>query len=279
MRQLPFGPHARPVPTVGIGTWQMEADDAAGATRAIQRAIELGASHVDTAEMYGDGEVETLVGRAIAGRRDDVFLVSKVLPSHASRAGTIVACERSLARLGTDHLDLYLLHWREHLPLAETFEAFEALRAAGKIRAWGVSNFDADDLAEAVALAGPHAIACNQVCYHLLERTIEHEVLPFCRRHRIAVVAYSPFGSGTFPSPSSPAGAVLAAQARRLGATPHQLALAFLVRQGTFVIPKSSDVAHVESNTAAADLTLDAEAVAALDAAFPVGPWRGLPTV
>jgi diketogulonate reductase-like aldo/keto reductase len=177
------------VPVIGIGTWNMERDDPAGAIAAIRRAVDLGMVHIDTAEMYGGGAVETLVGEAIAGVRDQIFLVSKVLPKNASYAGTLRACEASLERLGTDRLDCYLLHWREDLPLAETFRAFETLRTQGKIRAWGVSNFDDDDLTEALAIAGPGKIACNQVLYHLGERTIEHRVIPWCEQHGVAVVA------------------------------------------------------------------------------------------
>jgi len=195
MRSRRFGPLTVDVPVIGIGTWKMERDDAAGAVGALRRAIELGMSHVDTAEMYGNGIVEMIVREAIAGVRDKVFLVSKVLPSNATHEGTIHACEDSLARLKTDYLDLYLLHWRGDTPLTETFGAFEALREQGKIRAWGVSNFDSDDLTEAIVAAGSGKIACNQVLYHLGDRTIEHEVIPFCERNDIAVVGYSPFGS------------------------------------------------------------------------------------
>jgi diketogulonate reductase-like aldo/keto reductase len=159
------------VAVIGQGTWQMEGDDEAEAIRAIERAVEVGMTHVDTAEMYGSGRVETIVGKALRGRRDRVFLCSKVLPRNASHDGTLRACERSLRRLGTDHLDLYLLHWRGGEPLAETFRAFETLVTQGKIRAWGVSNFDAADMEEALAVAGEGRIACNQVLYHLGERT------------------------------------------------------------------------------------------------------------
>ena len=276
MRARTFGPAGISVPVLGIGTWNMERDDRAGAIAAIRRAIELGMVHVDTAELYGHGTVETLVGEAIAGRRDRIFLVSKVLPQNATYAGTLAACEASLRRLGTDHLDGYLLHWRGDVPLAETLRAFEALRQQGKIRAWGVSNFDDDDLAEAEAIAGPGKIACNQVLYHLGQRTIEHRVVPWCVQHGVAVVAYSPFGSrGGFPA--SPA---LGQVAARLGATPRQVALAFLTRNAqTFAIPKSSHAAHVDELAGADRVVLDAAAVAAIEAAFPLAPWRGLPTL
>ncbi|MGH9889286.1 MAG: aldo/keto reductase [bacterium] len=276
MRGRQFGPTGSSVPVIGIGTWNMEQDDPSSAIAAIRRAVELGMVHVDTAEMYGSGAVETLVGEAIAGVRDRVFLVSKVLPRHASYAQTLRACEASLERLGTDHLDAYLLHWREDLPLAETFRAFETLRAQGKIRAWGVSNFDDDDLREALAIAGPGKIACNQVLYHLGERTIEHRVIPWCEQHGVAVVAYSPFGSrGGFPTSR-----VLAQVAKRLGATPRQVALAFLTRRpAVFAIPKSSHERHVEELAAADPVALDDEAVAAIEEAFPLARWRGLPTL
>jgi len=274
MRSRRFGPLDVDVPVIGIGTWKMERDDAVAAVAAIHHAIEIGMAHVDTAEMYGNGIVEMLVREAIAGVRDKVFLVSKVLPSNATHDATIHACEDSLARMNTDYLDLYLLHWRGETPLAETFGAFETLREQGKIRAWGVSNFDTDDLTDALVVAGPGKIACNQVLYHLGDRTIEHEVIPWCERNDVAVVAYSPFGSRR-GFPKSQALAMLAQQWR---ATPRQLALAFLA-QKTFVIPKTADVLHVEQNAAAADLVLDADTLAAIDAAFPLGPWRGLPAI
>jgi diketogulonate reductase-like aldo/keto reductase len=274
MRARRFGPLDVEVPVVGIGTWNMEVDDRRGAIAAVRRALELGMTHVDTAELYGGGEVEALVGEAIAGRRDGVFLVSKVMPQHAGFAAAQRACEASLSRLGTDHLDLLLLHWRGRVPLAETIRAFEALREAGKIRAWGVSNFDDADLDEALAIAGAGRIAANQVLHHLGDRTIEHRVIPWCRAHGVAVVGYSPFGSGRGPALSPRLDAV----ARRLGATPRQVALAFLARE-TFVIPKSSRRAHVEELAGAGELVLDDATVAEIDALFPRGPWRGLPTL
>ena len=257
------------VPVIGLGTWNMERDDAKAATAAIHRAIELGLTHIDTAEMYGSGRVEKLVGEALAGRRDRVFLVSKVLPSHGTYDGVLRACEASLQRLRTDHLDLYLLHWRDGEKLADVIRAFEQLRTQGKIRAWGVSNFDVDDLEEANRLA-PGKIACNQVLYHLQERTIEQALVPWCDQHGVAVVAYSPLGAtGGFPRSRE-----LDALAKQLGKTPRQVALAFLARRA-FVIPKSSDPAHVEE-LASADFDLDP---ALVDRIFPVGTWRGLPTL
>jgi diketogulonate reductase-like aldo/keto reductase len=279
MRARRFGPLDVEVPVIGIGTWNMERDDERAAIAAVQRAIDEGATHVDTAELYGSGRVETMLKTALAGRRDKVFLVSKVLPRNASRAGTIKACEKSLARLGVERLDLYLLHWREELPLADTFAAFEELRAQGKIGAWGVSNFDADDLESALAIAGPGKIACNQVLYHLGERTIEHAVIPWCEEHGVAVVAYSPFGSSELPAHGK-AAAVLAAIAKERGVTPHQVALAFLTRRASlFAIPKTSHAERAAENAAAGDLVLDDDAIARLDAAFPPGKWRGLPTL
>lgn len=279
-----FGSTGVDVPVVGLGTWELERDRA-GAVAALRHGLDLGLTHVDTAEMYGGGEVEELVAEAIAGRRDEVFLVSKVLPSNASRQGTIAACEASLRRLRTDVLDVYLLHWPSRHPLAETIAGFQALQAAGKIRAWGLSNFDVDGMEQAIRIAGGSAsdgaLACNQVLYHLEERAIEHRVLPFCREHGVALVAYSPFGSGSFPSPSSRGGRVLAEVAERHGATPRQVALAFLVRDdAVFAIPRSGNPAHVADNAAAASLALDEEDLRAIDAAFPRGREpRSLPTL
>lgn len=242
---------------------------------ALRRGLELGMTHVDTAEMYG--EAESIVGEAIAGRRDEVFLVSKVLPKNASRRGTVAACERSLDRLATDRLDCYLLHWRGDHPLEDTIAAFEELRAAGKIRAWGVSNFDVDDLAEAWAI--DRGLACNQVLYHPKERGIEHRVLPWCERHDVAVVGYSPFGHGSFPTARSEGGRALATIAARHGATPRQVVLAFLTRRSSlFTIPKAGGVEHAEENAGAGRLRLDARDLAAIDDAFPLGsPPRELP--
>jgi diketogulonate reductase-like aldo/keto reductase len=268
------------VPKLGQGTWKVESDDAGEAIAALQAGLDAGLCHVDTAEAYGNGRVEELVGRALLGRRDDVFLVSKVLPANASRQGTLRACERSLRRLGTDHLDCYLLHWPGPHPLADTLAAFEELVQAGKVRSWGLSNFDVADLEQALAIAGPRRIACNQVLYHLKARDMEGEVLPFCVRHQVAVVGYSPFGSGRFPSPISTGGKVLARVARAQRATPFQVALAFLLRNPhVFAIPKSVDIRHVHANAGAAALVLTAEEVAQLEAAFPVPQGRGLQTL
>jgi diketogulonate reductase-like aldo/keto reductase len=234
-------------------------------------------SHIDTAEMYG--EAELVIADAIAGRRDEAFLVSKVLPSNASRRGTIAACERSLRRLKTDRLDCYLLHWRGSFPLSETVAAFEELSGAGKIRSWGVSNFDVDDLDELREVAGDDKIACNQVLYHLKERAIEHAVIPWCERHGVAVVAYSPFGHNDFPLPTSRAGAVLQKVADAHKATPRQVALSFLTRKAAlFTIPKAGTEPHAADNAAAGDLALAAEEITTLDQAFPRGAApRSLP--
>jgi diketogulonate reductase-like aldo/keto reductase len=279
MRQRTFGPTGVQVPLIGQGTWNMEKDDRRKAIAALRRGLDSGMTHIDTAEMYGDGKVEELVGEAIAGRRDEVFLVSKVLPQNASRSGTLRACEKSLQRLRTDHLDCYLLHWPGSHPLARTIDAFEELREAGKIRGWGVSNFDEDELAQAVDIAGPGKVACNQVLYHLEERAIEDAVIPFCAEHGIAVVAYSPFGSGSFPAPRTRGGRVLAEIAEARGATPHQVALAFLTRHPmSFAIPKTSDPEHAAANAAAGDLELSGEEIRRIDEAFPRGPRRkGVP--
>lgn len=278
MQTKTFGSLAASVPVIGQGTWQMDGRDDAGAIAALRRGLDLGMTHIDTAEMYG--EAEPLVAQAIEGRRDEMFLVSKVLPSNASRAATIRACERSLSRLKTDRLDCYLLHWRGGYPLEDTFAAFEELQRAGKILSWGVSNFDVDDLDEALGLVGEGKIACNQVLYHLQERAIEHAVIPWCEEHKVAVVAYSPFGQGDFPSPSSTAGRVLAEIADAHGATARQVALAFLTRRpSVFAIPKASRVDHAEDNAAAGDLELTAAEVERIDKTFPLGRRRGLPMI
>ena len=254
---------------IGQGTWYLDRGDRKRAISALQRGIDAGMTHIDTAEMYGDAEL--LVADAIRGRRDEVFLVSKVLPANASAKGVVEACERSLSRLGTDRLDCYLLHWRGRIPLSETFAGFEQLVRSGKILAWGVSNFDVPDLDEALHIAGPGKIACNQVLYHLEERAIEHEVVPWCKRHGVAVVAYSPFGHGRFPDDRSPGGRALAEIAEAHDSTARQIALAFLAREA-FVIPKASTPDHAADNAGAGDLELSAIEVARLDAAFPRGP-------
>ena len=222
MRTHPFGADGPALGVVGQGTWYLDEARRADAIAALRAGLDHGLAHIDTAEMYGDGAAEELVGEAIAGRRDEVFLVSKVLPHNASRRGTIAACERSLQRLRTDRLDAYLLHWPGDHALEDTFAAFDELQRAGKILRWGVSNFDVPELEEALAIAGPGRIACNQVLYHLQERAVEHAVLPWCERHGVALVAYSPFGHDAFPAPDTTGGRVLADIAAARGASPRQ---------------------------------------------------------
>jgi len=259
---------------IGQGTWHLEGDTAAAAIAALQRGIELGMTHIDTAELYGSGKVEALVGKAIAGRREQVFLVSKVMPSNASFDGTLRACERSLRHLGTDHLDCYLLHWPGQHALSDTFAAFERLVEQGKILSYGVSNFDEEELAAAIDVAGAGRIACNQVLYNLGERGIEHAVLPLCEEHDIALVGYTPFGSSAFP-PRGAAGQRLAELAAERSVTVRQLALAFLTRRPSlFAIPKSGNVRHTVENAGSGDLVLGASEIAAIDQAFPLGRRR-----
>lgn len=237
-------------------------------------------THIDTAEMYGSGAAERIIAAAIERRRDEVFLVSKVLPTNASKRGTIAACEKSLERLGTDRLDCYLLHWRGAHPLEETIDAFESLVRKGAILFWGVSNFDVDDLDEIAAIAGPGHPACNQVLYHLQERAIEHTVLPWCLEHGTAVVAYTPFGdSASAFDPGTKHGRVLKDIAAAHQATARQVALAFLLRYpNTFVIPKASKLEHVRENAGAGSLKLSDAELARIDAAFGRGKPRPLPT-
>jgi diketogulonate reductase-like aldo/keto reductase len=255
------------VPALGLGTWQMgeRASSAAQEIAALQSGIALGLTLIDTAEMYGEGGAEEIVARAIAGRRDDVFVVSKVYPHNASAKGTIAACERSLARLATDRLDLYLLHWRGRIPLAETVDAFERLRRAGKIVRWGVSNFDVDDLDELLALPdGAHCVA-NQVLYNVGERGIEWRLRARCDQHRIRIIAYSPLGQGALLRRRK-----LATLAASFKLTPAQLALAWILAQRDVIaIPQSSSITHVAECRAAADVHLPPEAFAAIDESFP----------
>ena len=277
MRKQKFGSRGPDVTIIGQGTWYIDRGDRKSAVAALRRGIELGMTHIDTAEMYGDAEL--VIAEAIEGRREDVFLVSKVLPGNASRRGTITACERSLKRLKTERLDCYLLHWRGSFPLEDTVAAFDELIAAGKIASWGVSNFDTDDLSELLAVAGKGKIACNQVLYHLQERAIEHGVIPWCERNGVAVVAYSPFGHNDFPSPRSKAGEVLQAIADAHRASARQVALAFLTRAPSlFAIPKASSAEHAADNAGAGNLKLSDSEIATLDKAFPRGSKpRSLP--
>jgi diketogulonate reductase-like aldo/keto reductase len=278
VKQKKFGTGGPDVSVIGQGTWYLDRGDRKAAVAALRRGIETGMTHIDTAEMYG--EAEPVIADAIAGLpREKLVLVSKVLPSNASRRGTITACERSLKRLKTDHLDCYLLHWRGSYPFEETVAAFDELVAAGKIRCWGVSNFDVDDLHELLDVAGEGRIACNQVLYHLQERAIEHAVIPWCEQHGVAVVAYSPFGHDDFPSARSGGGEVLQSIADAHKATPRQVALAFLTRApSVLAIPKASSAEHAADNAGAGNLKLIDSEIAALDKAFPRGPKpRGLP--
>ena len=277
MKRRKFGHHGPDVSIIGQGTWYIDRGDRKSAAAALQRGVDLGMTHIDTAEMYGDAEL--VIADALAGRRDEIFLVSKVLPSNASRRGTVTACERSLKRLRTDRLDSYLLHWPGSYPLSETVAAFEDLVHAGKIRSWGVSNFDTGDLDELLEVAGPGKIACNQVLYHLQQRAIEHAVIPWCKANNVAVVAYSPFGHNEFPDPRSKPGMLLQKIAEAHGASPRQVALAFLTRDpSVFAIPKASGADHAADNAAAGDLVLSEDEIASLDKAFPRGPKpRSLP--
>lgn len=265
-------PAGETVPALGQGTWCMgdRPERRAEEIGALRRGIEHGMTLIDTAEMYGNGAAERLVGEAIRDCRDDVFLVSKVLPGHADRAGTISACEESLRRLGTDRLDLYLLHWRGHIPLADTIEGFGRLVEAGKIRHWGVSNLDPDDMQELVGLAGGDAVQTDQVLYNLSRRGIEFDLLPWCRSRKIPIMAYSPIEQGRLLG--HPA---LNAIAEAHDATPARIALAWLLhREGVIAIPKAGRLDHVEENRRALNVTLSEEDLAALDRAFapPSGP-------
>jgi len=265
MRKRRFGPAE--VPVIGQGTWKLHGKEAVEALRV---GLDLGLTHIDTAELYG---TEEMVAQAIEGRRDEVFLVSKVLPSNASRKGTIRACEQSLKRLRTDRLDCYLLHWPGEHPLEDTIAAFEELRKKGKIRSYGVSNFDEALFEEAVGIAGPGRIVCNQVLDNLSERHSEARVLPKCRELGAVMVGYSPFDD-------LPEGGELQKVALELRATPRQVALAFLVRlDDTFAIPKASTVAHVRENAGAATLTLTRDQISRLDRAYPVRIRSELPVI
>ena len=258
-----------PVSRLGQGAWQIGENKRkrAGEQDALRVGLELGLNLIDTAEMYGNGRSEELVAEVVAGRRDRVYLVSKVLPENASRRGAIAACEQSLKRLKTDYLDMYLLHWRGSVPLEETLEAFTTLRDRGMIRHYGVSNFNVDDLAEARALRGGSGADTNQVLYNLEQRGVEWALLPWSRKHGLALMAYSPLGSDSQRLRTHP---VLKTMAARVGATPARIALAWLLRQpDVIVIPKASSEAHVRDNHAALALTLAADDLAELDRAFP----------
>jgi diketogulonate reductase-like aldo/keto reductase len=261
-------PSGEGIPVLGQGTWHMaenpqrRADEIA----ALRLGIELGMTLIDTAEMYADGGAERLVGEAIKGRRDEVFLVSKVLPENATRFGTVAACERSMKRLGVDEIDMYLLHWRGTVPLEETFEAFDTLVGAGKIRHWGVSNFDVADMQELVNIPGGDEVAVDQVLYNLAHRGIEYDLLPWCRDGGVPIMAYSPIEQGRVLREP----ALHAIAARHPGATAAQLALAWVLRQdGVCAIPQSGRPDHVRENRGALDVRLTPEDLADLDLAFP----------
>lgn len=261
-------PDGREVPAIGQGTWHMSESRRSGAEeeRALRLGIDLGMILIDTAEMYADGRAEEIVGRAIAGQRERVFVVSKVYPHNASRTGVPAACARSLKRLGTDRIDLYLLHWPGSVPIAETVNAFEELREQGKIRAWGVSNFDVREMEEVAALAAGSNCATDQVLYNPESRGIEYDLLPWCSQRRMPVMAYSPVGQGGRLLRSK----ALTDVARRHGATPAQIALAWAIRHSTVIaIPKAADPAHVHENAAASEIALTEQDLAAIDAAHP----------
>jgi diketogulonate reductase-like aldo/keto reductase len=260
-------PGGERVPALGQGTWHMGEDRrrAAEEAAAVRLGIELGMTLIDTAEMYGSGGSEEMIAQAIEGVRDELFIVSKVYPHNASRSGVAAACERSLKRLRTDRIDLYLLHWRGSIPLAETIDGFERLQREGKIRYHGVSNFDRADMAEWVALKGGEKVAADQVLYNLSRRSPEWDLVPWCRERGVAIMAYTPLGQGSLLRDRT-----LAEVARRRDATAAQVALAWLLRQpGTIVIPKASRLEHVRENRGAIDVVLTDEDLAALDRAFP----------
>jgi diketogulonate reductase-like aldo/keto reductase len=260
-------PSGQLIPTLGMGTWRIgeSAHQRQDEIAALRHGLDLGMTLIDTAEMYGEGGAEIVIAEAIAHCRPSVFLVSKVYPHNATRQGTIAACDRSLKRLKTDYLDLYLLHWRGSVPLVETLEALQGLKQVGKIREFGVSNFDADDMEEVFALKEGGAIATNQVLYNLSRRGVEWDLLPWCRQHRIPVMAYSPVEQGRLLKNSA-----LQAIAQQRGGTAAQIAIAWLLQQEqVIVIPKSSSIKHIEQNYAALNLELSAADLEALDAAFP----------
>ncbi|GAA1286633.1 oxidoreductase [Planotetraspora silvatica] len=271
MTKLPSGEE---VSVLGQGTWRMGENRSSRDEEiaALQVGLDLGMTLIDTAEMYAEGEAERLTGEAIAGRRDEVFLVGKVLPHHATLRGTAAACEESLRRLGTDRIDLYLLHWREGVPLEETMSAFERLTASGHIRHWGVSNFDVGDMTELVALAGGQAVQSDQILYNLARRGSEFELAPWCHERGIPIMAYSPVEQGRLLG--HPA---LRGVAERHEATPAQVALAWTLRDdGVIAVPKAAKASHVRENQAALEIRLAEEDLLVLDTAFPP-PRAGQP--
>ncbi len=264
-------PSGRPIPVLGQGTWRMGENPERRQTEidALRLGLDLGMTLIDTAEMYGEGAAEELVGEAIAGRRAEVFLVSKVYPHNATRRGAVKACERSLQRLGTDYLDLYLLHWRGSVPLAETLEAFQSLKQMSKIRDYGVSNFDVGDMEEAFALPGGDEIAKNEVLYNLVHRGIELDLLQWCRERDLPIMAYSPIGHSAREQRKMFDRPQLKSVATRHHATPAQVALAWLLQRDVIAIPKASNPEHVRENRAALDLILTKKDLEELDRAFP----------
>ena len=273
MERRRFGLTGVDVPVIGQGTWEIGRE----AVKTLREGLDLGLTHIDTAEMYGNGKAEELVSQAIAGRRDEVFLVSKVLPSNASYEGTLRACERSLERLKTDHLDVYLLHWESSYAIGETMRAMERLIDQRQIRYAGVSNLDVTATKAAQAALRHHKLACNQVLYHLQERGIERRLIPYCAEQGIAVVAYTPFGRTDWDRLKTPAGKVLAEIAKRNGRSVRQVVLSFLTRwPHVFTIPKADKVEHMRENAGGADWSLPAEDIAAIDRAFPA-PAKDVP--
>jgi len=265
--RVAFLPSGESVSALGLGTWMMgeRPDRRTDEIAALNLALDLGMNVVDTAEMYGNGGAEKLIAKAVGHRRGEMFLVSKVLPQHATRAGTVAACNASLKRLNTNHLDLYLLHWRGSVPLEDTLAGFDDLTKAGKVRHWGVSNFDVDDMEELIALPGGTNLQTNQVLYNLTRRGIEFDFMPWCRKRRIPTMAYSPIEQGRLLK-----NARLKSIAARHGATPAQIALAWVLRQdGVIAIPKAGTPDHARENAAAVDITLTPQDLIDLDSAFP----------
>jgi len=272
--RVAFLPSGESVSALGLGTWMMgeRPDRRTDEIAALNLALDLGMNVVDTAEMYGNGGAEKLIAKAVGHRRGEMFLVSKVLPQHATRAGTVAACNASLKRLNTNHLDLYLLHWRGSVPLEDTLAGFDDLTKAGKVRHWGVSNFDVDDMEELMALPGGTNLQTNQVLYNLTRRGIEFDFVPWCRKRRIPTMAYSPIEQGRLLK-----NARLKSIAARHGATPAQIALAWVLRQnGVIAIPKAGTPDHVRENAAAVDITLTPQDLTDLDSAFPA-PRKKVP--
>jgi diketogulonate reductase-like aldo/keto reductase len=266
MRKTTF-PSGEEVPVLGQGTWGLGERPASRQDEidALRTGIDIGMTLIDTAEMYGDGAAEELIGEAIAGRREGIFIVDKVFPHNATRKGTVAACERSLRRLATDRIDLYLLHWRGAVPLEETLAAFDDLQRAGKIRYWGVSNFDVPDMEQVARVSGGAAVSSNQVLYNLTRRGIEYDLMPWCERNRVPIMAYSPLEQGRLMG--HPA---IRRIADAHSATPAQVALAWVLRKEHLIaVPKASTPGHVKQNRAALDIHLTPDELAALDRAFP----------